>query len=436
MKDVEYFLRNNLSLNEGVVVACSGGPDSMCLLSLVNKLREELNLKVVCAHVNHKVRVESDEEAKVVEDFANKNDDIFEYMEITDYLNSDFSEEDARKRRYKFFDGVVKKHQAKTLLTAHHGDDLIETILMRLTRGSNLNGYIGIRKASENDEYQILRPLLSVSKEEILSYLKEQNITYVTDESNNNDTYTRNRYRHNIVPFLKKENKNVHQKYLKFSEELSSYEDFVNSYIYNNGFIVDKKIVTSKVSGETSFIKRKCLEALIRDIQKMDILNISDANMNELMKLYKLENKSIDLNNGYKGVNSYGDIFIVKNNDNSFNEVIIDKDIKINDFIFYYNPDLGNDSNDTIYLNSKEIDLPLKIRSWQEGDKMKVKNLNGTKKISDIFTNSKIPKYKRNNYPILVDNKNEVLWVPGVKKSQFAKDKKEKYDIIIRCKAR
>ena len=88
------------------------------------------------------------------------------------------------------------------------------------------------------------------------------------------------------------------------------------------------------------------------------------------------------------------------------------------------------------YLNSSEISLPLKIRSVKAGDKMQVKNLNGNKKISDIFIDEKVPKAKRSTYPIVVDAKNTVLWVPNLKKSQFSKDKSEKYDIIIRCKAR
>ena len=113
-----------------------------------------------------------------------------------------------------------------------------------------------------------------------------------------------------------------------------------------------------------------------------------------------------------------------------------DKDIVIEDFIFYYNNKDGDNTNSCIYLNSSEISLPLKIRSVKAGDKMQVKNLNGNKKISDIFIDEKVPKAKRSTYPIVVDAKNTVLWVPNLKKSQFSKDKSEKYDIIIRCKAR
>lgn len=102
---------------------------------------------------------------------------------------------------------------------------------MRLTRGSNLSGYIGIKEVSINDKYKILRPLLMVTKEEIIEYLESNNIIYAIDNTNKEMEHTRNRYRHVILPFLKKENAKVHEKYLKFSKELIEYDNFVNNYI-------------------------------------------------------------------------------------------------------------------------------------------------------------------------------------------------------------
>ena len=436
MKKIIEFLKTNLNKNTSLVVACSGGPDSMCLLDLVTKLKDELNLNIIVAHVNHKLRSESEEEANMVENYSKKNNLIFELLEITDYINGNFTEEDARKRRYKFFNEVIEKYNATTLLTAHHGDDLIETILMRLTRGSNLSGYIGIKETSQNENYKILRPLLSITKDEIIKYLKENNVPYRLDKTNEELKHTRNRYRHIVLPFLKKENPKVHEKYLKFSKELIEYDNFVNTYISNNKFIVDNSIVINKVSSETDFIKRKCLELLVKDIQSKDYFDISDEQMNNLMKLYNQSNKSIDLNNNYIGINSYGKIYIKKKENKVFNEIIFDKDTELEDFIFYYNAQDGDNSNSCIYLDTSEILLPLKIRSILPGDKIKVKNLNGSKKISDIFIDNKVPKDKRSTYPILVDSQNTVLWVPNLKKSQFCKDKSKKYDIIIRCKAR
>ncbi len=436
MKKVIDFLKENLDKNASIVVACSGGPDSMCLLDLVTKLKDELNLNIIVAHVNHKLRSESEEEAKMVENYATENNIAFELLEITDYINGNFTEEDARNRRYNFFNEIIKKYQASALLTAHHGDDLIETILMRLTRGSNLSGYIGIKEISQNENYKTLRPLLSVTKDEIINYLKENNVPYRLDKTNEELKHTRNRYRHIVLPFLKKENPKVHEKYLKFSKELIEYDNFVNTYIKDNKFIVDNSIVINKVSSEIDFIKRKCLELLVKDIQRKDYFDVSDEQMNNLMKLYNQSNKTIDLNNNYMGVNSYGKIYIKKKENKVLNEIVLDKDIKLEDYIFYYNSQDGDNSNSCIYLNTSEITLPLKIRGVLPGDKMKIKNLNGSKKISDIFIDSKVPKDKRSTYPILVDSQNRVLWVPNLKKSQFSKDKSQKYDIIIRCKAR
>lgn len=436
MKKVIDFLKENLDKNASIVVACSGGPDSMCLLDLVTKLKDELNLNIIVAHVNHKLRSESEEEAKMVENYAKENNITFELLEITDYINGNFTEEDARKRRYNFFNEIIKKYQASALLTAHHGDDLIETILMRLTRGSNLSGYIGIKEISQNENYKTLRPLLSVTKDEIINYLKENNVPYRLDKTNEELKHTRNRYRHIVLPFLKKENPKVHEKYLKFSKELIEYDNFVNTYIKDNKFIVDNSIVINKVSSEIDFIKRKCLELLVKDIQRKDYFDVSDEQMNNLMNLYNQSNKTIDLNNNYMGVNSYGKIYIKKKENKVLNEIVLDKDIKLEDYIFYYNSQDGDNSNSCIYLNTSEITLPLKIRGVLPGDKMKIKNLNGSKKISDIFIDSKVPKDKRSTYPIVVDSKNTVLWVPNLKKSQFSKDKSQKYDIIIRCKAR
>lgn len=436
MKKVIEFLKKTIDKNTSLVVACSGGPDSMCLLDLVTKLKDELNLNIIVAHVNHKLRSESEEEAKMVENYSTENNLIFELLEITDYINGNFSEEDARKRRYKFFNEVIEKYHATALLTAHHGDDLIETILMRLTRGSNLSGYIGIKEISQNEKYKTLRPLLSVTKDEIINYLKENNVPYRLDKTNQELKHTRNRYRHVVLPFLKKENPKVHEKYLKFSKELIEYDNFVNTYINDNKFIVDNSIVINKVSGQTDFIKRKCLELLIKEIQSKDYFDISDEQTNNLMKLYTQSNKSIDLNNNYIGINGYGKIFIKKKENKVLNEIIFDKDTLLEDFILYYNSPDGDNSNSCIYLDTSEIMMPLRIRSLLPGDKIKVKNLNGSKKISDIFIDSKVPKDKRSTYPILVDSQNTVLWVPNLKKSQFSKDKSQKYDIIIRCKAR
>ena len=434
MKRELEFLEENISDNSKVIIACSGGPDSMCLLNLLIKLKINKNLELIIAHVNHKLRTVSDEEAKMVEDYAIQNNVIFELKEL-DYQNTKFSEDDAHRKRYEFFKSLIKKYQAQYLLTAHHGDDLIETILMRIARGSNLNGYIGIKRITQNEDYITLRPLLSTTKEEIIKYNESENIPYVIDESNDSLKYTRNRYRKNVLPFLKNEDEYIHLKYLKFSEELEEYDNFVNNYIKEKEFIVDNQIVINKITNESEFIKRKTIELIVKSIQSNDYFNISDNQMNELLKLIYNSNKSIDLNNNYIGINEYGYLKIIKKQKKEYQEIILDKDLEFLGFNFYYNCDEGNSSNNCIYLNSSEVTLPLKLRTRCNGDKMQVLNL-GTKKINDIFIDNKINKELRSNYPILVDAKNNIIWLPSLKKSQFCKDKSEKYDIIIKCEAR
>lgn len=434
MKRELEFLEENITDNSEVIIACSGGPDSMCLLNLLIKLRNKKNLELIVAHVNHKLRSASDDEAKMVEEYAKKNNVTFELQEL-DYQNTKFSEDDAHRKRYKFFKSLIKKYKAYYLITAHHGDDLIETILMRIARGSNLNGYIGIKRVTQNEDYVTLRPLLSTTKDEIIKYNESENIPYVIDESNDSLKYTRNRYRKNVLPFLKNEDEYIHLKYLKFSEELEEYDNFVNNYIKEKEFIVDNQIVINKITNESEFIKRKTIELIVKSIQVNDYFNISDKQMNELLKLIYNSNKSIDLNNNYIGINEYGYLKITKKQNNEYQEIILDKDLEFLGFNFYYNCDNGNSSNNCIYLNSSEVTLPLKLRTRCNGDKMQVLNL-GTKKINDIFIDNKINKELRSNYPILVDAKNNIIWLPSLKKSQFCKDKSEKYDIIIKCEAR
>lgn len=431
------FLKNNIKKDDIVIVACSGGPDSMCLLDLVNTLKDELNLKIIVAHVNHKLRKESEEEQEMVKEYAIKNNLIFELLEITNYTNNKFSEEDARKKRYIFFEELIRKYNGNILLTAHHGDDLIETILMRITRGSNLNGYIGIKMINDNGTYKILRPLLTTTKEEILKYVNKNEIPFRIDKTNEELEHTRNKYRHYILPFLKKENNKVNEKYLKFSKELIEYDNFVNTYIINNHFYVDNYIDINKINKESNFIKRKTLELLIKEIQKKDIFNISDEQVKNLMKLYTLDNKSIDLNNNYQGINSYGKLMIIKKESDKLENKILDKSILLNNMYFYYNDkDKIDNTNSCILLDSNEIKLPLYLRAYEKGERIKIKNLNGSKKVSDIFIDCKVSKHKRSTYPILVDANNTVLWIPNLKKSQFSKDISEKYDIIIKCEAR
>lgn len=433
MEKVINYLKEKLKQNDKVIVACSGGPDSMCLLNLLVNLKNEYNLTIICAHVNHKHRVESDLEELEVKKYCEKNQLIFELYTILDYKDDKFTENEARDKRYSFFLELKEKYNANYIMTAHHGDDLIETILMRITRGSNLKGYLGFRK--ENNCY--LRPLIEVTKEDILNYCDEYNLWYALDKTNNSLEHTRNRFRLKVLPFLKEEDKNIHSKFLKFSNELSAYEDFVNDYLdkITPNIITNNSLNLDLLLQERDFIKRKMIERIISNIQVNYKLNISDKQMFEIIKMLNSSktNNKVNLSDNFVAIKDYNALTIKKEKfEKDYEYQLISSQLINNYGIIKYIADEEEISNNIIRLNSSEIELPLIIRNRRTGDKMVVKNLNGTKKIKDIFIDEKISKGLRQNYPILVDSKNNVLWIPGIKKSNFDKNKDEKYDIIIR----
>ena len=190
MNDILEKLKN-LPNDISIVIAVSGGPDSMALLNLLNVIKKEKNIKIICAHVNHNLRKESKAEAKMVKDYCTQKNIIYEYMEIKEYKGN--TENYAREKRYEFFENLLKKYNSKYLFTAHHGDDLIETVIMRLIRSSSLKGYSAFSEITEKKDYKIYRPLITKTKEEIFNYVKNNNLPYAIDKTNDSDFLTRNR---------------------------------------------------------------------------------------------------------------------------------------------------------------------------------------------------------------------------------------------------
>ena len=334
---------------------------------------------------------------------------------------------------------LKNKYKAKYLLTAHHGDDLIETILMRIARGSNMKGYIGFKEISNWEGITMIRPLIRKTKEQLIRYNEENSIPFAIDKTNYSDDYTRNRYRNKVLPILKEENENIHLKYLKLSEEINRYYDFVKNEAMNNIENItnnDNEIIVSKLLKLPDLLIEVIISELIVKYQLYDYLPITDSLFSDMLKTLKSKksNNTINLPNNYIFGKEY-DLLVFKKTSNSVETIdyVLEKDYIGEAFDIYYTNNFDK-SNYTIALDLNDIKLPLKLRCKKDGDVMEVLNLKGKKKISDIFINAKINKDKRNCYPILVDNNDTILWIPGVKKSKFAKEKNEKYDIILSCK--
>lgn len=436
MKETIAYLKSKLDDNDTIVLGLSGGPDSMCLLNIIEKLPIDLN--IICAHINHGIREESKEEQKYILNYCESKNLIVETITFDKKSDTEnFNEQELREKRYAFFEDLVKKYKAKYLLTAHHGDDLIETILMRLTRGSTLKGYSGFQVEAKKDGYSILKPLIYTTKELIEEYNRENNVPSLEDKTNLEDNYTRNRYRHNVLPFLKNENNGVHLKYLKFSKELNKYYEFVNN--------ITNKELSKRLNKNVLNIKD--FDRLEELIQVKIIENILD--MNYPNNLYLVNDKHIDMiidiiNNpkpnivinlpdNLKIIKSYDKLKITREKNKEYNYNIKIENITIlpDGHKIEMITNTENNSNYAIKLNSKEISLPLYVRNRNNGDKMTIKNMNEAKKVKDIFIDSKIPKDKRDSWPIVVDSNGEIIWIPGIKKSKFDKAKTESYDIIL-----
>ena len=147
-----------------VVVGCSAGPDSMALLSMMIEYKKD---KIVCCHINHNVREESKKEEEYLRDYCQKKGVIFETMMIGSFHENNF-ENEARKKRYAFYEEILNKYHSKYLFLAHHGDDLIETVLMKIVRGSNITGYSGIKETSYVNGYYIIRTFLDSTKDDLI----------------------------------------------------------------------------------------------------------------------------------------------------------------------------------------------------------------------------------------------------------------------------
>lgn len=431
------YLKKILKENDTIVIGVSTGPDSMCLLSLLEKIKQEISINIVVAHVNHHVRKESQTEEKYIKGYCTNHNLTCEVANLKP-VKSNF-EAEAHMFRYAFFKKLIIKYNANYLMTAHHGDDLVETIIMREIRGSSLKGYAGIALSENYEVYTLIRPLLFYTKDNILEYTKENNIKYFVDNTNFLDNHLRNRIRKDILPLLKRENPNIHLKYLQYSEELLASDKVLQNLtneiikkVYNNN-----RLIIPVFLRQNQVIQERIIKLILKELYQDDINIITNVQTKNIISLINRTKPNETL--------LLPDNFIVEKN---YNELIFrkkptkliqinTKKHKLKDVNKYNNQIIkivgssSDTSNFTTRLNSSELSLPLYIRTRTAGDKMTIKNMTGTKKIKDIFIDSKVPILKRNSWLLVCDSDDNVIWLPGLKKSKFDKEINEKYDIIL-----
>ena len=394
--------------DETIVVGVSGGIDSMVLLNVLYSL----GYKLVIAHVNHNVRVESKDELIFVSNYAKERNIPFEST-VLEKINGVNFQDEARRLRYEFFFDVARKYNATKIATAHHLDDLLETILMRISRGSNLYGYGGIKPIIYYGSISIVRPLLCVTRKEIKAYQETNNIPFMEDGSNSKDKYTRNRYRHNVVPILVEENPNIYQNILRYSKQMYQAFDYIRMkskelYVKNKGEIYNEEFLNLDDAIKLDYISY-ILEQNNIPCSYNKILLIKNMIVN------RNPNGVVSISKEYDFVKKYSTSFISKKVYNADYEFLLNLDetaILPDGSTVKITRNIKNNSEIYLKLCYNTLVLPLKIRNRRDGDYFTFKF--GRKKIKDLFIDMKIPMDVRNSVPIVLDKNDNILGIPGI----------------------
>lgn len=436
MIKLNYDLLNKIK-NKNILVAVSGGVDSIVLLDILFNLIEELNINIEVAHFNHLTRNgKSTEDQIFVKNIARKYGIVFHTesysMEIFSKENKISEEEAGRQLRQKFFEKIIsQKNNKKEWLVAlaHNRDDQVETILMRIIRGTGIDGLEGM-KIYENN---IIRPLLNYSKSEIIDYSNENNLEFKQDYTNFENLYTRNSIRNELIPFIK-------QKYnVKFDDaiiSLSYISKNQNNFVKKKLEEERKNIILNYSQNHTSFNKnilKKYSEFEIIEILRNEIDRISN-NYNFIKTHYK---EILKIINSEKGVNfSVNNLIFYNSFDEFVVRNIIDDEIIVNTEM---NVQFGRYKFGKYFLtitpyklekNSVSLNLGERIiiRKRKNGDKLFLNNT--TRKLKDFLIDKKVDKYEREILPVLEYN-DEIFLVSNIynKKNGYIRQASLKFEL-------
>ncbi|WP_018110032.1 tRNA lysidine(34) synthetase TilS [Bacteroides propionicifaciens] len=419
----EYIKQENLAnTNETLIVGLSGGADSVALLLVLN----ELGYKCAAAHCNFHLRgEESNRDQKFAEELChNYHIPIYiEHFDTTEYAvqNRISIEMAARDLRYSWFDKLVVEGKGDKIAIAHHRDDNIETLILNLARGTGLKGLTGIQPINGH----IIRPILSISRQEVETYLKDKNQPYVTDSTNLEDEFARNKVRLNIIPALEQINtacqKNIQNTITYLNQVQLVYkkaiEEATSRVLKNNQ--IDIRLLFGEVSPQT-LLYEICYP-----------LGFNSAQIEDLFNTLESTESKIFFSEGYKILRNRGKLHIepLKEVDTleqrlpqiSINYQDIDTQFQIprDKNLACFDADLIDKDN-------------LEFNKWQDGDYFVPYGMKGRKNISDFFIDNKYSAAQKESQWLLKHN-SDIIWVVGKRiDNRFCITKATKRAIIIR----
>lgn len=437
------FIEENSMIHDKdrILVALSGGPDSVCLLNILKELKTKLNIKIFAAHVNHCLRGEDalDDENYCLNLCKELNIPCYVKRVDVGKLAEDnciSTEMAGRDARYEFFEELTKKLNINKIAIAHNANDQAETVIMRAIRGTGIEGLIGIKPIRDN---KYIRPILCLTRDEIERYCLEKNLNPHIDATNLEEIYSRNKIRLKAIPYIEKNfNKEVIFALNRLAYSCSQDMELINK-------IVDKKYAQYCIKEENHIIINKNafneMEAIITGLIRRALMEVSlkfnNFEMKHVYDIIKIQKgitgKEVSITNNIMAINEYGDIKIKINDVKKKSKDIINdemkickKDIENNDFS-YANSDftfkIYNKDSFNGFVNDKFIKVfdisnisNITIRTRRNGDKIVPLGMLGSKKIKDILINAKVPKDLRDNIPLVLFD-NEVAWIVGLKTS-------------------
>ncbi|MCF7930549.1 MAG: tRNA lysidine(34) synthetase TilS [Acholeplasmataceae bacterium] len=404
MNRIITLLKNELKipLKSTLILSVSGGVDSMVMLSILR----ESPYQLVVVHFNHLKRDASVIEKDLVESYCQKYEIPFHYYTIS--IKSGNFHHKAHQMRMHYLNEAATLNKTPYILTAHHLDDLFENVLIKLTRGSNLLGYAGMQMMHTEDSFVYIKPLLYTSKEEIIEYAETNKVPFLVDESNEENNYLRNRYRHAIVPIMKQENEQL-------LDQIKHYHNQITHAFY---FIrkTTKTLVNDDLIIHINQYKT-CDDAIKDDMVAYVIEQHSLPLSNEaIQKIKKMllsskPNQIFKLNNEYAMIKAYDKAYIKKLS--SIKPVKIKIKEGVNDLlnmaIFTFSLKSEAITEDFTKLCYNKLAFPLWIRHREDGDLLAFEY--GHKKLKKLLIDLKIPNEERQKLWVLTDKNNRILWV-------------------------
>lgn len=449
----EMTLHQLLKPEDSVVVAVSGGPDSVALLHILFLLSYKWRLKLVVAHVNHQFRgAESEGEAEQVRALAEQMGLPCEVgvIDVPAYIREtgDNPQNAAREKRYEFLRQTAHRYGAKKIALAHHADDQAETVLMRILRGSGLSGLSGIRQRRIVKNVELIRPLIRIYKSEVLMHCELYGLAYCEDSSNAERKYVRNQVRLDLMPQLLRYNPQLPQALNRLADLAGPEDDYMEGEakrVFNDLAAAEAggfRFSRGSFAGLHVALQRRLIKLILSYLAKDQ--GLFDYVMMELVRsaIVQVEPTTLTHQIGER-------IFFVREYD--VIRFVSQSEASAESFHYIIRPEGGEwvlpgtgwrisaisghdagsaaSSNeedrpvigrDEIWFDLDELQFPLTVRNRQAGDRMAISGLNGTKKVKDIFIDDKVPPRLRDRLPLVLDAQNRVLWLPG-RRSAYAK---------------